>query len=189
MVERENAARIAILEEQLTSLWRYLGYKDEAIAAQRKADRIGQEIEIYRRELGKQLVQVTDASARYNSVITLIGYASYFATWSFVRTELKPSEAAIVGILGLISVALYVIWEIGMMLRRSTSARRLADLINRELQPDEFLHRLEEVKHKEAVGAARWLWLWAIVFGLSVLVAVAGGSLLMWSLARSILPN
>jgi len=189
MAERENADRIALLEQHLSSLWRYLGKQDEAITARRNADRTGQEIETYRREIEKQLVHITEASARYNSVITLIGYASYFATWSFVRTDMKPRETAIVGLLGLVSVALYVVWEIGMMLQRFISARRLADLINRELQPDEFLSRLEKVKQKEAVGTARLLWLWGIVFFASVLTAAAGGSVLMWSLARTILPS
>ena len=186
MSQGDHTDRIAQLETGMASLWRYLDYKDEEIAARRKADRIGQDVEAYRQEIAKQLTQVSEASARYNSVITLVGYASYFATWSFVRADLKPKEAALVGLLGLTSVAFYVLWEIGSMFRRFRSAQHLASLVARELQPDEFFRRYEEVKLKDAVSSARWHRIWVGLFPCCVLTIACGGAVLMWALARSL---
>lgn len=186
MSQGDHADRIAQLEAGMASLWRYLGYKDEEIVARRTADRTGQDVEAFRQEIARQLTQVTEAAARYNNVMMLAGYASYFATWSFVRADLSSKEAALVGLLGLTSVAFYVIWEIGGMFRRFRSAQHLASLVARELQPDEFLRRYEQVKLKDAVSSARWHWIWVGLFPCCVLTIASGGAVLVWTLARTL---
>lgn len=183
----DNRQRIAKIEKELERLWKYLGYKDDELKARRRRSEIDTAVAQQRKEIASLLSKQDEDAARYVNVIALIGFASYFTTWTLLKPSLSATEAAWVGVLGLISVAAFVLWEIFRMLWRFFDMQGIADLLSRPLTSEEFLERLERLRGIERLRKARRTWIWFAFFAVAIVPGFAGGILLILALARPLL--
>lgn len=177
-MDRNTREEMDALWSQFDHMWKYLGHKDEAIKASREADRLAESVNRFKTEIREQLSEALKRAEQYNTVMAVVGYTGYFATWSFSKDAFSQTDNRLIGILGLTSIIAFVTWEVLNMLFRFSTNKRLINLISRERLPDEFFDELKAVKDYDARLKVRFYYIWAMIFGLAATTA-AGGALIM----------
>ena len=174
------------LWRQIDHLWKYLGYSEEAIAAGRAADEAKENVDKFKKEIRDQLSTQYDASSKYQTVISTVGFAGYFGIWTLSKDILSKNQTSIVAILGIVSLTTFVCWEIYGMVIRSRGALTLVDLVQKQYTPDEFFRQIEKIKENDADIKSRIIWKWVAVSFISFLSAITGGAILIYAFVRNL---
>jgi hypothetical protein len=116
--------------------------------------------------------RVLDASAAYNQVIVVAGYAAFFAIWSATANDLPRWVTLTCAALMVVSVTLYVGWTIiGMVLIQQHNSR-LRSEINKGME--DYLQRIAaaEVRGVEISAKIHRFWI-PIVLAAAIPAAIA----------------
>jgi hypothetical protein len=97
--------------------------------------------------------KVLDASATYNQIIVLGGYAALFAVWSAVATDIPKWSRLVAGGFIMISVIVYVGWAVAnMVLMRMHVSRLMAEIGK---GPTDFAERVHAAEAKGVQQVAK----------------------------------
>ena len=128
-----------------------------------------------------------DESTKYFNVVSVVGYASYFATWSFTKDILNAETASFVGFMGMISVSLFVLWEMWMIMAvRMKTISELNHVLRNTISREDFEVLKADLERNEARRIAIITPMHRLVFSASLLTATAGGATMMHALFLSL---
>lgn len=121
------------------------------------------------------LAHLYEKSTQYVNVIVLGGYAALFTLWSFSRGQIEPWTNSAAGLSTLLSVSIYIGFELYVSWFRSTNIQRQM----RELQEAEELGKFPEEYGKSELERANRLSLkWPYFFYPAVGFALVSAGLL-----------
>lgn len=113
----------------------------------------------------------------YTNVILVVGYAGFFAIWSFVKADMTRAQVFWSGLLIALSLTAFILWEIYGAFYRSRSLLSLARAVN---DPSNFEKLIAQHRSEERT---RVIWLgrvWAITFGFTVITGFSAVGILLW---------
>lgn len=121
----------------------------------------------------KQMTQATN----YTNLIMVAGFAGYFAFWSTLVTKLPNWLYALSGLLALLSLLLFISWEVIKMTWGTVHLNRINKMITKTVRGPNFLKIIEAASSLHNVRINK-LWLWFLVpnliFGISAGLLLLG---------------
>ena len=136
-------------------------------------------------QLRKQvLIEISTAlyekSTAYNNLILAAGYAAFFTTWSNTQPFLSEvqSRASVVSIL--ISLLVFILWEIYKMVYTGTVQNQNAVIIS--ASPEDFWLAIEKLRTAEQSFLIKVIGAWPIVLTFTLVPGLIGAGFLMWGL-------
>lgn len=136
-------------------------------------------------EKQKEVVTSTYEHAKqYSNIIILGGYAGLFTIWNFTREDLQKWQVLTVGLCTLISLFIYIVFELyGAWLRATQVHNQI-----RELVEAERLNQFPvEYGKSEMARAQRFMAIWPYFFFGAVLFALAAALILVYSFVSGLL--
>jgi len=133
-------------------------------------------------EVRKLVAELYGQAASYTNLIIIAGYAGAFATWQFVDKFLSPKARLASAILLLISLFLFIGWEVWKMVAESRKMRHLAQALTRI--PSE--RRLAAVEQLLLEGQLRNATIWRAVLIPTIVSGFFGGAVLIAALTAKL---
>ncbi len=121
-----------------------------------------------------------EKSSAYTNLIMAAGYASYFALWSNTRDLISDDLARVSAASMLISLTIFVSWEITKMISSGLNSRGLAKIVLAPL--DEFDGLVQDFTQKDELRTARLASTWPLVLFITIPTALVADSILLWAL-------
>lgn len=185
-MDTDTARLVLKLQEQIDSLWRYLGHDERAKELRERARDIEGKVAGYRKELQDVIRHQHEESSKYFNTVMAVGYAGYFAGWTLTKENLDHWHSSFVGLMGLISLATFIIWELLMMQFRMQNLTDLNNFFRDMISVDDFEPLRQRQMQKDVERIAFWQPVWRIVFVVSALTAATGAADLMLQLYRNL---
>ncbi|QWB08744.1 hypothetical protein [Pseudomonas syringae] len=120
----------------------------------------------------KRMTQATN----YTNLIMVAGYAGYFAFWSTLAAKLPNWLYALSGLLALLSLLLFISWEVTKMTWGTVHLNRINKMITETVRGPNALQTIETASSLHNVRINK-LWLWFLVPTLSF--GIGAGLLLL----------
>ncbi len=121
----------------------------------------------------KQMTQATS----YTNLILVAGYAGYFAFWSTLVTKLPSWLYALCGLLALLSLLLFISWEVIKMTWGTVHLNRINKMILKTVRGPNLLQIIDAASSSHNVRINK-LWLWFLVptlaFGIGAGLLLSG---------------
>jgi hypothetical protein len=136
-------------------------------------------------EAQKELLASTFNQARaYTNVLLAAGYAGFFGIWAFVRSYLTRGEVLWSALLVMVSLALFVAWEIfGMYLR----SRTLIAIAKAVAEPERFEELMLAYQRTARDRAIRFGKVWVVTVWGTVVTGLAALCILFYAFIRGLL--
>lgn len=127
-----------------------------------------------------------DSAANYTNIIMLAGYAGGFALWSLVGDVLSKEQRSWAGLWLLISLAVFVLWEVTKMILLGVIAIRFQKLS--AVAPMQIQTHMQTYGDSEHRMMMRVHWAWAVfVLPTAIGSALAGIGVLTHAFVTTIL--
>lgn len=185
-MDKETAAYILQLTEEIDGLWRYLGYGKEAQDLRAHARDIEGKVANYKKEAEDLFRRQYKEASKYFNTVMAVGYAGYFATWTLMRDDIDKWHGSFIGLMGLASLATFVSWELFAMFMRMKALSEINSFFRDMISVDDF----EPLRQKQlSLEAKRMMWarpIWMLVFVISSGSAAIGAIDLMIQLIRNL---
>ncbi|GEM_PF-6735429 len=192
-MDADTAKYMLALHDEIDALWRSLEhhssaaeYRDSARKWRERSDQIQKQTDQYRTELAAQLNRLSEDATRYINVLSVIGYAGYFTTWSFTKDLLDKELTAFVGLMGMISVSTFVLWEVFNVFLRMGAVSALSEIFRNGVSVEDFGSMSEDFTRREAKARAVLVPVHRAVFAISFLSIIAGAVVMMRTLYASL---
>lgn len=127
----------------------------------------------------KVLSTLYDKSAAYTNIIMAAGYAGFFTVWSNMKAYMSPAEMRVSAICMLVSLLVFVLWEVTKMILTSRNLHRLLEVLQSP-QP-EFDAKLKKQQHDERTFNIGFLRAWRIVLVSAIAPALLASATLIYS--------
>lgn len=114
-------------------------------------------------------------STSYTNLILVAGYAGYFAFWSTLVTKLPSWLYALSGLLALLSLLLFISWEVTKMTWGTVHLNRINKMIIKTVRGPNVLQIIDAASSLHTVRINK-LWLWFLV---PTLISGIGAGLLL----------
>lgn len=126
-----------------------------------------------------------DSATSYTRIVFGFGYAGYFALWSGTKTYLGRHEAIGSALLMMVSVTVYLLFEVGQAAVLSVTSIKLGNACHStQAQVVKGLREFED----STARFRRWQgWAWWIAFPLCVITGFGAGVFLATAFARDLL--
>jgi hypothetical protein len=133
----------------------------------------------------KEVIITTYEQAKnYTNIIIMGGYAGLFAVWSFTKNDLAQWQSIAVGLLAILSVLSFVLFEIYGIWLRSTQTINLL----KQLQEAEKLNKFSsEYGKQEQKRVERLMKVWPFSFYVTLGSGILAGGLLIWSFVTKLI--
>jgi len=120
----------------------------------------------------------------YSNIIMMGGYAGLFAVWSFTKNDIEQWQSITVGLLSILSIFSFVLFEIYGVWLRSTQTFNLIS----QLQEAERLNKFpEDYGKQEMKRAERLMKVWPYFFFVTLGSGVLAGGILIWSFVTKLI--
>ena len=125
-----------------------------------------------------------EQAKQYSNIIILAGYAGLFAIWNFTKQSLENWQTLSVGLLTIISVLIYIIFELyGAWLRTTQVKNQMEELIDAEK-----LHKFpDEYGKGEISRVSIFMAVWPYFFFSAIAFAIGAASILIYSFVSKLL--
>jgi hypothetical protein len=115
---------------------------------------------------------------QYSNIIILGGYAGLFAIWNFTQDDLAKWQVLSVGLCALLSLFIYIVFELYGAWLRSTQVNNLM----KELLEAEQLNKFpEEYGKSKSVRVQKYMAVWPYFFFSAILFALIAAAILVYS--------
>ncbi len=154
----------------------------EEMAKKQRESEIAAAIDKVRAEMTAILTVTFDRGAAYTNLITLGGYAGIFGIWSYTRVQLSPGATILVALLLIISLTVFISFEVYKIVHTTQVGLKQRALIVSEANPEEFIRRLEALKREVNEEGLRWyLPIWVIHLVVTMVTALGAIGLLVFN--------
>mgnify|MGYP001477421189 CR=1 FL=1 len=136
-------------------------------------------------ESQKKLVLSSYEQAKsYSNIIMMGGYAGIFAIWSFTKNDLEQWQSMTVGLLAILSVFSFVLFEIYGLWLRSTQTFALLDQLSKAEKLNKFPdnYAKEEMRRIETMAKV-----WPYFFFFTLGTGVLAGLFLLWAFVSKLI--
>ena len=125
-----------------------------------------------------------EQAKNYSNIIIMSGYVGLFTIWNFTRDDLESWQSIMVGLLMLISILIFVIFELYGIWFRSTQTFNLLSELQRAEKLDQFPNDYgkQEMKRLEYLSK-----IWPFFFFSAIVSALLASSILIFSFVKQIL--
>ncbi|KQS73021.1 hypothetical protein ASG39_04700 [Rhizobium sp. Leaf371] len=192
-IDPEVERYIRDLYEGLNNVWASIEHHSSAAEHRERqhrfeeeAKRIRQQTDEYRNEIARHLQKLSEETSKYVNVVSVIAYAGYFTTWSFTKELLGKHDTALVGLMGIVSVSLFVLWEMYQTFLRISVQSELGRFMQGGVSVEHFEELGKELRLNEARRIAILAPLHKLVFLSSFVGAIAGASVMIYRLVDSL---
>lgn len=135
-------------------------------------------------EVQKELLSHAFGQAQaYTNVVLGMGYAGFFAIWSFLKPELSKAEVLWSALLVSISLAAFILFEVFQSFLRSRSILGLSQTV---ADPSKFQAEIEAFRKAERSRVIAQRYVWAVAFLVSVTAGFGAVLILLWAFVRSL---
>ncbi len=131
------------------------------------------------------LSAVFDKALAYTNVILIAGYVAFFTVWGNVKSLLSPTEMRLTALSVTISLLVFVAWEVTKMILSSRNLKGLLEVVNST--PQDFDSKLRRQQERERRFNIRFLRFWPVVLVFTILPALVGVIVLIWTFVRGLL--
>lgn len=126
----------------------------------------------------------------YTNLIILAGYAGLFALWQFTRDILSRTQVLTAALLILISIVVFVIFEIYKAHYTSRLLRQYLGVVQQpqnRTSPERLLSAMNTFEDAERAAAIHFVRFWQVVFWLTTVTGVSAALVLGYALVRALL--
>jgi hypothetical protein len=121
---------------------------------------------------------------QYSNIIILGGYAGLFAIWNFTREDLQKWQVLSVGLCTLLSLFIYIVFELYGAWLRSTQVNNQV----KELMEAEQLNRFpEEYGKSELARTQKYMAIWPYFFFCAIAFALIAAAILSYSFISALI--
>ncbi|MBO1024099.1 hypothetical protein IPU75_05180 [Ochrobactrum sp. SD129] len=181
-VDSENKQQLLNLRKEIDRIYQHLESHSTAEEYRRNAENhrenaklIRQQIDEYRSELALNIRNINEETSRYVNIVSVIGYAGYFSTWGLTKDMLGEESTAFVGLCGILSVGLFVLWEMFNVMIRLKTVNSLGSIFREGVSIEHFNELAEDLKLEETRLILIYKPIHTVVFIISFVSAIAGG--------------
>ncbi len=124
--------------------------------------------------------QMFDKAAAYNNIIVTLGYAGFFAIWTFTKDNLATWDTVLIAALLGTSLMLFIAWTLGISMVNARLVQRMGAVLNAEYESreDKVAAAIAfETKHQKKL--LRVLSVWMPVFYMTVFTGFSAGLILL----------
>ena len=130
------------------------------------------------------IVSSSEQAKSYSNIIMFGGYAGLFAIWNFTKDDLAKWQSLTVGLLTIISIFIFVIFELISTWLRG----RQANTLMAQLREAEGLHKWpEEYGKSEQEIMTKYMKAWPYFFFCSVIAGAGAAVILIYSFVSGLL--
>jgi len=132
------------------------------------------------------MTRLQASNTSYTNLILAAGYAAFFTFWSSLKSDMPIKLYAISGLLIVLSLLLFIVWEIVKMIWLTIALRSIeAKIIPRPANPDMLTKFYQEINELERRIGRFWIWFLipTIASGVSSGLCLVG--FFAWRLAKS----
>jgi hypothetical protein len=131
------------------------------------------------------LAALYDKAATYTTLVIAAGFAGFFAVWVNVRDELSRTELLFSGLFISFALAVFVFWEVAVMLYTSRTLRHLQNAL--KAPPETFDTVMEQTQKESDRETLRIRKFWFVILILTIVPGVIGAGVLMVAFIRALL--
>ena len=133
----------------------------------------------------KEVIIISYEQAKnYSNIIMMGGYAGLFAIWGFTKSNLEKWQSISVGLLTLLSVLIFILFELYGLWFRSTQTFNLLSQLQKAEKLDKFPddYGKQELKRLETLAKV-----WPFFFFSAVTTALLAAFILAWSFVSQLI--
>jgi len=125
------------------------------------------------------LSKTYDKASTYTNIIIMAGYALFFTFWAQVKDEVAAVDARLSAVYVLISVLIFLVWEIFSMIRGALNLKNLNGLTN--VPADKFRDQMAiyNKKNEEFNASFTRYWFYQLLF--TIVFGFSGAVVLIWA--------
>lgn len=131
--------------------------------------------------------QAYDRAVAYSNFIIMAGYAAAFTVWSLTKDYLPEAATIAVGLGLVVSLFTFCGWEVYKMIYTSGELRRCADVLLKNLPPEEFFKEIEKVQRRAERDKLRVHRYWIFVLVMSVPSGFGAAALLFYNFVANLI--
>jgi len=137
------------------------------------------------RDLKELQTSFFDKSSAYTKVILGLGYGAFFTVWAGTKQHLSARQAIVSALLMLVSLLLYILFEIAQTMIMSYLAIELTRAIS--VPTSNAALSIQRYKDQSIKLTLPLLSVWKIVFPLTLVTGLGGASVLIYAFVTSLL--
>jgi hypothetical protein len=159
-LDKETAAYMLQLSEEIDRLWLYIGHDSKANDARAHAKDIEGKVAGYKKEAEDLFRRQYEEASRYFNTVMAVGYAGYFATWTLTRSDIDKWHGSFIGLMGMLSLATFICWELLAMFLRMKGMEELNFFFRNMVSVHDFepLHQEQLSREAKRMSWARPIW-------------------------------
>ena len=126
----------------------------------------------------------------YTNLIILAGYAGLFALWQLTKDNLSRAQTLTSALLMLISIVIFVLFEIYKAHYSSGVLRRYLRVVQQSenrTSPERLLSAMSTFEAAEQAAAIHFVRFWQVVFWLTTITGVSAALVLGYAFVRALL--
>ena len=139
-------------------------------------------------DIEKNAEELLKKAQHYNNFILVSGYAGYFGLWQITKEFLIKELVLFSSLLVLVSLTIFIVWEIVKMKHLSDFAIKVSDITKNHPiynYNDEYEAILVEDRNFQLNYIRVWKW----VFRISTITGLGGVSILMLAIVHEMIFN
>lgn len=145
---------------------------------------MNQELQDFIEKQKQFIISSYEQAKNYTNIIMMGGYAGLFAIWSFTKADLEKWQSLTVGLLALLSILSFVIFEIYGIWLRSTQTISLLKKLNDAKALDRFPDDYGKAEMKRTETASK---VWPFFFFFTLATGVLAGMVLIYSFIEELI--
>ena len=119
----------------------------------------------------------------YTNLIIVAGYAGFFATWSNTSKLITPCQAKFSAALMLISLTIFVSWEITKMIMGASINKKFVEVA--KCAPEEFNDRMAKIQNEDIMLFSKFASFWPVILILTISTGLVAVGIHIWALLES----
>lgn len=139
----------------------------------------------------EQLIKINSAvyssAMAYANTINVAGYAAMFAIWSFTRSQLSPVTTLVVALLLLVSIGVFILFEVYKMVVSALDARAFGEVVKARLAREGLPALLKEYGQTTQLRTFWLMKVWPYVLVVTLATAYGAGLILIGSFVCTLL--
>jgi len=139
---------------------------------------MGENLEEFIQKQKEVLTHSYEQAKQYSNIIILGGYAGIFAIRNFTKDDLEKPQVLWVGLCTLISLSIYIVFEIYGTWLRSTQIKNKMNELN---AAEQFKQFPTEYGKSEIKRAQKYMAIWPFFFFSSIAFALIAAVILIFS--------
>jgi hypothetical protein len=126
----------------------------------------------------------------YTNLVILAGYAGLFALWQFTKDNLTRSQVLVSGLFLLVSIAIFVLFEIYKAHYTAHLLRRYLNVVQQpenRASPERLLSAMNVFEAAERAASVHFVRFWLVIFWLTTATGVGAALVLAYSFVKGLL--